>query len=160
MFLAKCCLQSCALLANDSDPDGNTPLTITAVNYTGGNGATVTLSGGQVFYSPNGHLTADTFEYTLQDSLGATSTGTVNVTIIDDDEESANQISMTINGNGSVDVVFAGIPGRSYRIQTSETLAPGSWTTRATVIADPLGKIPYLDPPTPPLIRFYRTVSP
>jgi hypothetical protein len=153
------------LLANDIDPESgdNTGLTITAVNNPGASPATVSISGNQVFYNPNGHLLADTFEYTVQDVLGATSTGTVTVNIITDPDPGSggpNLVSMTPNGDGSVDVVFAGIPGRSYQIQTSETLLPGSWVTRATVIADPQGKLPYHDPPTPPPSRFYRTLQP
>lgn len=150
------------LLAGDTDPDGNTPLSVTAVTPSG-SGATVTLSGTRVLYNPNGLLTADTFTYTLQDSLGATSTGTVNVNLITDPDPGnagPNLVSLVANGDGSVDVVFAGIPGRSYQIQTSETLLPGSWVTRATVVADPQGKLPYHDSPPLPPTRFYRTLQP
>ena len=148
------------LLSNDIDPatGTNAGLSITAVNNPGASPATVTLSGGTVFYSPNGHLTADTFEYTVQNSAGETATGTVTVSLIVDNEPSQNVISFQMLGDGSAETVFGGIPGRTYRIQTSENLI--NWTDRATVVADGVGRVMFTDPP--PLVpsRFYRTVSP
>ena len=148
------------LLSNDVNPETgtNAGLSITAVNNPGASPAIVTLSGGTVFYDPNGHLTADTFEYTVQNSLGQTATGTVTVSLIVDNEPSQNVISFQLLGDGSAETVFGGIPGRTYRIQTTEDLI--NWTDRDTVVADGVGRVMFTDPP--PLVpsRFYRTVSP
>ena len=78
------------LLAGDTDPDtGETALlAITALDGAGTTGS-VTLNAGAVSYSPNGqfaHLpagatAADSFDYTVSDPAGATSTATVSVTV-------------------------------------------------------------------------------
>ncbi len=149
------------LLSDDTDPEGDTPLSITGVTYTGGNGASVTLSGDTVFYNPNGHTGADTFTYTVQDSLGNSTSGVlVSVNIITDNSASANITDISFPGNGTAVVSAVGIPGRSYRVQTSPTLTPGSWTDAATVVADATGAITYTDPGPLPPTRFYRTVHP
>ena len=67
------------VLANDSDPDGDT-LTITAA----GNGAngTTAIAAGTIVYTPNPNFAgADGFTYTITDPSGATDTALVLVTI-------------------------------------------------------------------------------
>jgi hypothetical protein len=73
------------LLANDSDPDGNTPLSITALTPPAAGQGTVALSGTtSVVYTPpavvNAPLTA-TFTYKAQDVKGLASTAPATVTI-------------------------------------------------------------------------------
>lgn len=69
-----------AVLANDTDPEGDA-LTLAGVG-TPANG-TATISDGRVIYTPRtGFSGMDTFTYTVRDSQGATSTGTVRVTVI------------------------------------------------------------------------------
>jgi len=73
------------LVANDSDPDNNTPLTITALTQPPGGQGTVALSGSTaVVYTPpavvNAPLTT-TFTYKAQDSKGLASTNPATVTI-------------------------------------------------------------------------------
>ncbi|SDY02464.1 Ig-like domain-containing protein [Citreimonas salinaria] len=67
-------------LGNDSDPDGD-PLTVTGV--TDPANGTVTLNpDGTVDYTPDSGFTGtDTFDYTIQDPDGATSTATVTVAV-------------------------------------------------------------------------------
>jgi hypothetical protein len=73
------------LLANDSDPDGNTPLSITALTQPAAGQGTVALSGTTaVVYTPpavvNAPLTT-TFTYKAQDVKGLASTTPATVTI-------------------------------------------------------------------------------
>ena len=73
------------LLANDSDPDGNTPLSITALTQPAAGQGTVALSGAAaVVYTPpavvNAPLTT-TFTYKAQDVKGLASTAAATVTI-------------------------------------------------------------------------------
>jgi hypothetical protein len=73
------------LLANDSDPDGNTPLSITALTQPAADQGTVALSGTTaVVYTPpavvNAPLTT-TFTYKAQDIKGLASTAPATVTI-------------------------------------------------------------------------------
>jgi len=149
------------LLDGDTDPEGNLPLTVTGVTYTGGNGATLTLSGDTVFYNPNGHQGTDTFTYTVEDSLGASSTGSVSIGLITSDAESSNLITMETLGDGSKKLTFGGIPGRTYRVQSTDSLTPTNWVDRMTVPATSLGRIVFTDDDLPlPPQRFYRTVHP
>lgn len=74
-----------SLLTNDSDPDGNTPLTITALTQPAANQGTVALSGTTaVVYTPpavvNTPLTT-TFTYKAQDAKGLASANPATVTI-------------------------------------------------------------------------------
>jgi len=70
------------VLANDSDPDGDT-LTITAVTGAA-NGSTV-LAGGVLTYTPNAGFTGDdTFTYTVSDGNDHSDTATVTVTVQDE----------------------------------------------------------------------------
>ena len=67
------------VLANDSDPDGDT-LTISAVTPPA-NGSAV-IVGGQVRYTPTiGYLGPDSFTYTITDGQGGSATATVRVTV-------------------------------------------------------------------------------
>ena len=73
------------LLTNDSDPDGNTPLSITALTQPAAGQGTVALSGtAAVIYTPpavvNAPLTT-TFTYKAQDVKGLASTAAATVTI-------------------------------------------------------------------------------
>ncbi|WP_255109090.1 cadherin-like domain-containing protein [Shimia sp. CNT1-13L.2] len=84
------------LLANDSDPDGHS-LTISAVDATSANGATVTLDAdGNLIYDPttaaaiqalaDGAFLEDTFTYTVSDGNGGTNTATVTIAVSGLDE--------------------------------------------------------------------------
>jgi uncharacterized repeat protein (TIGR03803 family) len=66
-----------SVLANDNDPDGD-PFTMDA--FTQGANGTVTRNGDNLIYTPGKTFTGtDTFTYTLSDSLGAQSVGTVTI---------------------------------------------------------------------------------
>lgn len=69
------------VLANDSDPDGDT-LTITTVTQ-GANGTVTIINGGtSVSYRPRSGFTgSDSFTYTVSDGNGGTATATVTVTV-------------------------------------------------------------------------------
>ena len=67
----------------------------------------------------------------------------------------ANPSSLVINGDGTVDVLFYGIPGRSYQIQRSPNLI--DWTVQQTIVAAADGTLPYHDPTPPEDAAFYRT---
>ncbi|MEV6344439.1 Ig-like domain-containing protein [Actinoplanes sp. NPDC051851] len=68
-----------AVLANDTDPNGDTiSLTATTTPAHG----TLAVTGGTVTYTPaTGFCGTDTFTYTITDSGGLTATGTVTVTV-------------------------------------------------------------------------------
>lgn len=151
-----------ALLGNDTDiEDPTSALTIISVTSPSANGATVTLSGGRVLYDPSGFTgTGDTFSYTVRDTGGETNSAQVTVNLITDDDATSTLLDSETLGDGSRSLTFAGIPGRVYRVQASETLLPGSWVDIGSDTADVLGRFTVVDTlPIPPLI-FYRTVYP
>lgn len=147
------------LLANDTDVDGDE---LTFVSAGPASNGTVTVSGGTVFYTPNAGFTGeDSFPYTISDGQGGAAVGTVTVVVTADDTAPGLSIAkMEVLPDGSLRLVFAGIPGRVYRVQSSDTLAPDSWVDRATLAADALGRFEFIDPAPLPPSRFYRTVQP
>ena len=95
------------VLANDSDPDGNT-LTVTA-NSTPANGS-VTRSGGNVTYTPKAGFTGtDSFKYTLSDGKGGTATGTVTITVtaVNQPPKAVNDTATALFGKSVVINVLA-----------------------------------------------------
>ena len=69
------------VLANDSDPNGH-KLSIVEFDTASKSGGTVTLNGGKLDYTPPpGFTGTDSFEYTISDGQGGTSTAKVTVTI-------------------------------------------------------------------------------
>ncbi len=72
---------SIAVLANDSDPDGDT-LAIASVTQ-GAKGKVVANANGTVSYTPNtGYVGADSFTYTVSDGRGGTATAAVDVSVL------------------------------------------------------------------------------
>lgn len=73
------------VLANDTDPEGNLPLTVANVSQPAAGRGTVTTDGATVTYTPPATVTTAfpaTFTYVVRDSIGATSTpGTVTVNV-------------------------------------------------------------------------------
>ncbi len=75
--------QQIAVLDNDSDPDGHTPLTVVSVT-SASLGSVFVVGGFRISYQPNGFPAgSDSFTYEVRDSLGATATGTVYVEVMD-----------------------------------------------------------------------------
>ena len=149
------------LLANDSDADSD-PLSI-VVTGSSANGGTITVSGNWVFYTPaSGFTSADSFTYTLTDGHGGSVTGTVTVAIKVDNDPAQN-LFITQLGDGRFSIQGGGIPGRTYRLQYSASLAPANWQdlAGATVTPDATGWFTYTDtPPGGTTERYYRTVHP
>jgi subtilisin-like proprotein convertase family protein len=147
------------LLANDSDADGDTLTPV--VSSTSANGGTITLSGGWVTYTPaSGWITADTFTYTIADGRGAVVTCTVTVNIKVDVDPGQN-LTITDLSGGSYRIRGSGIPGRTYRLQFTDTLTPADWQLLpgAGVTADASGVFEFTDT-SGSATRYYRSVYP
>ncbi len=86
------------VLANDSDPDGDT-LTITAVSSPAHGTATIT-SGGISYTPAAGYSGADSFTYTISDGRGGTATASVAVTV--NPPADANQAPIAVDDDGGV----------------------------------------------------------
>lgn len=68
------------VLANDSDPEGNYPLVLLSVTQSPKGVATI-VSNTTIQFEAGSATGAGTVTYTVRDSLGATSTGTLNVNV-------------------------------------------------------------------------------
>ena len=70
------------VLANDTDPDTGTTLTITAITQPTNGTVAITGGGTGLTYTPNANFAGtDTFTYTITDGAGATDNATVSVTV-------------------------------------------------------------------------------
>ncbi len=151
------------LLENDTDPSGAS-LVLVSVQDPLPAGATVTVSEGWIFYTvPAGFSGTGSFTYTVMnpDTLTATTTVTVDVAA-NPNKETANRLAFEVQAGGVIYLKYAGIPGRSYFIQATETLkSPVLWTTLGSKVAGPNGVFDWLDldAPNHPQ-QFYRTEAP
>ncbi|MGD1086477.1 MAG: MBG domain-containing protein [Verrucomicrobiota bacterium] len=148
-----------AILATCSDAAGD-PLTIT-VSPTSANGGAITVSEGWVFYAPaDGFTNADSFTYTVTDPYGGSAVGAVTVAIFVDTSPGQN-LTITDLGNGSYLIVGSGIPGYTYRLESTPTLGPADWQAipGASVTADSTGAFQYTDTPAGGA-QFYRSIYP
>ena len=148
------------LLANDTDPDGD-PRTVSSIAAASSQGGTITSNGTSLTYTPPttpaNFTGADAFSYTISDGRGGSATGTVNVTVTPGDQ-ALRTVSITMSG-GAITVVFAGIPGDAYQVQTQDTMN-GPWANAGLPLpADAQGQVMFGDP-SPPSSRFYRAIAP
>ncbi len=80
LSVARCATGSKNVVANDSDPEGNLPLALVDVSP-GIRGSATVLDASTVQYEAFDSTGTDPLTYTVQDSLGASSTGTLTVTV-------------------------------------------------------------------------------
>lgn len=153
------------------DADGNST-TFALVSGTTTQSGAVSESGGTVTYEPPGYPSStfeglDSFQYTLDDGRGGITTVTVNVTVGNGQETSANAVFAGIDGGNFV-ARFAGIPGEEYTVEYTDTTPPTpTWTKLGNVTApgvnDPhpngIGVFQITDP-LGSGSRFYRSVHP
>jgi hypothetical protein len=147
------------LLLNDSDADGDFPA-VTGVSSTSVNGATVVLEWPWIYYLPvEGDDRTDQFTYTIGDGFGGTSSALVVVNVFAPAASSQNIIKIETLPNGSRRILFAGVPGFSYRVEASVNLI--TWTFLASRTASSAGRFEYIDTAAPQFpVRYYRSAWP
>jgi hypothetical protein len=150
-----------ALLANDSDPDGDA-FSLVSIAATSTQGVALSAIDGWIYYPAPASLAAnDTFTYTIRDARGATTTGTVNVVVQNPPATVRTVLSVTSRSGGRTGVTLrlAGVAGRSYTVQVSDDLI--TWTALATATADNLGIYTVDDSSAAAesVGRFYRAVK-
>lgn len=79
--IGRCGFVTKNVVANDSDPEGNYPLTLTDVYYNGAKGVAYQVSDTSIEFEAGSNTGVAAISYTVSDSLGATSSGTFTVTI-------------------------------------------------------------------------------
>lgn len=149
------------ILLSASDPDGDS-LTVSAVSPVTSQGGTASLAGNIVTYTPaNNYVGNDILTYSISDGRGGSTSGTVQVTVSESNVPSLNIVSLTIDGSG-VTIVSQGIPGFTYRIQSTDSLAVPFADLSGTLTANATGRFTFLDSRQPgqlPPNRYYRAVS-
>ncbi len=152
------------ILAACSDPN-NLALTLLSAGPAGTQGGSASLGGGNVTYSlPNAQFTGtDSFNYVVRNSAGRRSTGTINVSV--DAPLFPPQATgiVLLNAGGSFSGTYSGVPGLSYAIEFSDSLAVGfqpllnASQQPITVTADANGTFTFTAAQSPvPAKRFYR----
>ena len=149
------------ILANDYSYDG---VAMTFQGFTQPAHGVVSVAGGEVTYtSAPGFAGIDTWTYTLQDPRGNTGTGTVSVHVASLlPRASGNVVAGPRLVDGKFWVKFAGVPGKTYNVETTTDIVNGPWTLVETVVAGRNGQFEITDAlhvPAEP-VRFYRTVTP
>jgi len=128
-------------------------------------GGRLRQAGAWLIYEPPAGVVEDSFQYSigypgLQGPAAAMSLVTVRIRIAQGEAGSLNVSSVAIEPGSGVRVRFAGIPGRTYRVQRSLQLSPATWVTLGEATADPQGRMEYLDAELMASSAFYRTVEP
>jgi len=83
------------------------------------NGVTLVTSGGNLIYN-NGNPVADQFTYTVSDSYGGMSTGTVTINI--DTQPLFGAAPMVVNSGANAVLTFGGVPTYNYSVERSTNL--------------------------------------
>lgn len=149
------------LLANDVGSQGGT-LTLVGVEARSAGGGRVRLSEGWVVYEPGvpGAL-IDSFHYTVREPGGREAQGLVIITAVSPETGPTRNIgSATLLPGGNIRLTGHGIPGRTYRVESTENLAQGPWTGIGDAIVDSAGTWRIDDPRTASgASRFYRAIQ-
>jgi len=96
-----------AVLANDSDPDGDN-LSISGLASQSAAGGTISLNGTQLQYSPPASFSGnDSFSYSISDGKGGTDSATVNVTVINQSPIAVNDATTVNAGETATVAVLA-----------------------------------------------------
>ncbi len=145
------------VLAQCSDPDGDTLVVDAVSNST--NGAAVTLVGQEITYTPVADFAGvDRFSYSIADGKGGTAIGTITVEVYPGNLPALNLVDGTKVAEG-FRIRFAGVPGRSYEVERALVIT-GPWTNIANVVALPT-ITPYTDQTAPSDGNaFYRIKKP
>lgn len=116
-----------SIIAQVHDPDADR-VWVSSVVPVSVRGGTVEFSGVALTYTPPpGVAGPDHFTYQLMDSGGDGAFGTITVTIGTAEPEPPRVVHGPTVTNGEILVRYAGVPGLTYTIETSERLETGAW---------------------------------
>jgi alpha-tubulin suppressor-like RCC1 family protein/subtilisin-like proprotein convertase family protein len=141
-----------------SDPDWDTFI-ITRAGPSSASGGTAEINGSTIVYTPPVDFTgSDSFTYTVRDSRGASSQGTVSVTVTAASGNGLNIINVSVAPGGAATIQCAGIPGVSYVLEASTDLV--QWTQLTSATAGANGLFVLIDAQAGNFTnRYYRTAS-
>jgi internalin A len=152
-----------SVLAKATDADGDPLFLLTTTQPVSG-AATLRRNAGNLIYQANGSTLPanDSFSCIITDYHGGLATNQVQVLNLASGQcPQPNQIILLGNPSLSSMIRFHASSGQTWRIQASDDLGTGAWTTIATVIAGPDGIIDANDAlGVGHARRFYRAVMP
>ena len=115
------------VLANDTDPEGNT-LTVTAVSTPTSGTAAVGTGGAYVTYTPNANFTGtDSFTYTISDGHGNTATGNVSVTVNNTAPVATTGITGAVPSNTPLAITLSGTDANGDALTFAVGTASHQW---------------------------------
>jgi hypothetical protein len=149
------------LFENDRDGDWD-PLQLVSVDSASVGGGAVWREGPWLVYQPplgGDPLADDTFTYRVTDGVGAPVVGSVMVRAVAPPLAPASPLRIqALPGLPTqVEVVFQGLAGRSYRLQTAPAVT-GPWSAAGTVSATTTGVLSWIEPLAPEP-RFFRILE-
>ena len=159
-------LQVAKLLLYAGDPDGDTPA-VAGAGPGSAQGGSASLGTTNVTYTPpSGYVGPDAFDLLISDGRGGMTTGTVTVTVTSGGAVSMNIVYGPVVTGGVFNVRFAGVPGYTYTIESTDTLVDPVWVAITNLVAPVVdqgygvGIFDFIEPAGVASQRFYRTVSP
>ena len=147
------------LQANDLNQDG---LTL-AFSWTQPSHGTLTIVGDVVTYtSQPGFTGTDSWTYSIHDGRYPASTATVTVAVSSPLRGPTANIVASEVRNGQFWARFAGVPNKTYRVETTTDVVNGPWEALTQVVAPRNGRFEITDTLHPPSAgqRYYRAVVP
>ncbi len=131
---------------------------LSGVSSTSVHGGVVTWANGLINYAPPaGYTGADSFTFTVTNSVGSSAQGTVNVTVVGSAGNGLSVLGVPAVGASNTTFNAAGIPGFVYQVQGSTDLA--NWANLGWATAGSNGLFQFVDVEgTAYPTRFYRTV--
>ena len=140
--------------ATDAEGDSIALTAVTAATLRGG---AATLASGVIHYIPPAAFSGtDEVTLTLTDSRGKSGPSILQIQVLAEPMQT-NPPRLTTMPGGQMNILWQGIPGRTYTLQRSPDLS--SWTTLGSVVPDAQGAVSFTDNPGIPS-AFYRIVAP
>ncbi|HSA00650.1 MAG TPA: lamin tail domain-containing protein, partial [Candidatus Paceibacterota bacterium] len=145
-----------SLLENDADPDGD-GLSLTRVDPTSSQGASLVLASGWVTYTPPpGFQGQDSFNYIVHDTKNLSATGRVDVLVYDGLLPVLHQLRLDPVA-GIYRLRYTGTPARILELQRSTDLV--HWSILQQTPIPPHGVVEYLELHPPVGEAYYRAVE-
>jgi hypothetical protein len=129
------------LATNWSDPDGDA-VTMSALNLVTTNGVNLTTDSTWIYYTNNLNVN-DQISYTINDGLGGTNVGYINI-LIQASVTGTNSIANIVSGNPTTLTAY-GIPGYNYITERATNLVSPVWVDILTNAAATNGVITVTD---------------
>ncbi|MBT4795331.1 MAG: tandem-95 repeat protein, partial [Candidatus Marinimicrobia bacterium] len=130
------------VLGNDTDADSDT---LTIDSFTNPSSGTARLMGGALFYTPDENFSgSDSFTYTVADSLGASDTETVTLTVTSENDAPVTITDVLNIEEGSTDGITVNLLSNDYdRESDAFTLTSITAASHGTAVKNDDGTVTY-----------------